>query len=364
MKKPKFTQYTQIFFFPVFGLMIEDRSDGLQSPLFGDSTVLSKEALLRFTKSPPHYIESTSADSYLAVRREWKFHCEEDANGYTREYERLDQAVSKRAYEVAAMIGLGFASQNQNFFHFPEHFVEAGKDYIHWKGGEKSVSYHSTAKGFSISARPQKGISRSMTRRKLLWTLRQEPQRSLTQILQTPQPKLPPTILRPIRQCAVLLSRGMHTQDLSTQILNALTGLETLLTEETNRQNVLERRIEALVGHQLANKYGVNSIFKARNAIVHEGISVPFDNTGLAWNALLLGLICLIHYASLASKFARKNELISYLDFLTAGERLLPIWSEKEQRSYSRLLRHERRDMGIICLRYAPLSRDPLVPEC
>lgn len=110
-------------------------------------------------------------------------------------------------------------------------------------------------------------------------------------------------------------------------------------------------RLDALLGEDYTAQYDAKSVLKARHDYVHEGEEI--EGYILPKKAIGLALSSLLRYAEVAQFFRAKDELISYLDFVSKGMKLSCVWSEEEKRRFNKMLKHEQKGHDFPFLTYA-----------
>jgi hypothetical protein len=339
--------------YPFRGLDIADEQHDVINPAFGDFTIIAKKhirqiiPLLNFTDDPVHgkqneqdviyMVENATLredfHSFIAVRRKGIINKEELVP-------EIEKNTRVRAYQIASLFTILFLAESSS----------GGTcglvEQIH-KQIQSTVMLDISNKGFRFQIgslypliiRPlPKAITLSIDELNLI--LHKPQYIHLTSILLPQRQKLPMSVSRAIMQAAIRLSDAIHSITPSAQLLGAVTSIEILLANQTEKYETLSNRLSALLGTESLIQHDVETVLQARHLYVHQGQEVeeyktPVKAVGLALNSLL-------RYAEVAPFFRDKEKLINYLDFVHSGEKLSMQWDETEQDSFRNLQKHER----------------------
>ncbi len=356
MSKKKTSPTTLWFLYPVFGLEITDKEDDLDSPMFEDATIISKRHLMKILKGRSYIAEMFTTSSvkenvysFLAVRRTFRLPSKMiDHDRYDKE-SAIEEDASKRAHQLAALIGLSFLAEGRTSFSLAEHRYQAGRKCLVLNVKDRSCSMTSKAKGLTLSSKPQKGNILKLTRNRLSGKFNRKPSKWLAEVLIPTKPRLGDSLTKAIVQSAIRLSIGTHVSLPSSQILAGVTGMELLVSEGNDKFKVVQNRVEALVGANVADKYGIDDIFKARNKYVHEGEDLSLDSTSLSWNSALLGLVCLLNYSKIAPMFPSKHDLVRYLDFVRLSS--LFSFSSPKCKTFKVIPKYKPMKLNVVCFK-------------
>ena len=357
-------------FYPLCGIDVTDARHGLRKPLFGDVTLVSKRHLREVIALMPHHegsqeskakhdaslasymkqmADEESAEAFLAVRRRGSGDEESDHHEPAVVYE-----ARERAYEVASLLAVvtlasddtqmacGLAEQ---IYRRPEHLAM-----LDIEGGWYSLrrSFVNPASLFT----PE--VDRSLSRAALKRLLLRRPFAPLTGVLLTKDSLLPDSLRRSIKQAVLRLADAIHGPTNTAQLLGAVITLELLFrVSDQERYQVNTQRLVAFLGKPAADRFEIEEIFGARHKFVHEGREVGQEH--LAYQAVVLALLCLIRYATAVASFRSKQGFVGYLDFLYQAERQAEQWDDKGRKVVKRLLRHDREAFQ---LPFGPLVKD------
>lgn len=356
-------------FYPLCGLDITDATHGLRKPLFGDVTLVSKRHLPAIIGLMPHHegwreskakhdaslvshmqwmADDESAEAFLAVRRRGSG---EDTGD---DHEPLVAARAReRVYEAASLLAVvTLASDDRQMtcglaeqvYRRSERLVmldlEGG-----WYRLQSSVSPYSLFP-------PEE--NRSLSRAALKRLLSRRPFTPLTDILLAKRSSLPDGLRRSIKQAVLRLADAIHGPTSTAQLLNAVITLELLFrVNDQERYQVSTQRLVAFLGQPAAGRFEIKGIFDARHQYVHEGREVEQEH--LAYQAVVLALLCVVRYATAVAGFKSKQDFVGYLDFLYQAERQAVHWDDKRRKVIKRLIRHDRESFY---LPFGPLQED------
>lgn len=355
--------------FEVVGLRVAGDSHDLDKPLFGDATLLSTPAFgklssifLEGLSGPARMLESewlatiatssslpnSAFDSYLAVRRtaRSRFEGEEQGEEHHKPPASILRAAESRAEEIVALLniiclvasglekacelGVGRISYSTRRMAF--NFID--KNLL-------SVSTDSYQRPFRVN--PLKPMH--LRRRRLKQLFKQKRFDVVFRAIVWHDATIPKSFRRVIRQVTTRLSKGVHAATLSSNLLGAVIALEILFAYERNEYSKIQKRIRALLGTNESLRLRVNEVFEARHLYVHRGQDVK--ESDLAFDAIALGITCLVRYAQSIVSFRDKQEFLQYLDAIY----MLEI-SSSDLRGvidipYQNFLKHLQRGIGL-----------------
>lgn len=120
-----------------------------------------------------------------------------------------------------------------------------------------------------------------------------------------------------LRAAAELIAAAIRSHSTTNQLLGAYTAIEMLVG--SHKSEKVLHRLKALIGIEEFQAYRAESVVKARDNAVHNGI-IPSDIKGL--QAVSLALDALLNVSSLLHYFEQKEQLMAFLDFRGTQELL------------------------------------------
>lgn len=347
-------------FFPLKGLDITDRGHDLDTPLFGDATIISKRhvrqivPLLRMNErmSPGHDHEGgvvfmmehatfqSDFQSFIAVKRYGRqYTAMSETQEASNAVSSLAKDAARRAYTVASVLGLVLLARSSSgdTCGLVEQVYGQTKSLVMLELREGGFRFESGGAG-----RPIGSTARSirMPRTELRSRLYKEASSGLSAALLPTRRLLSTSLHRAVNEASVTLSSAVHSPALSSQVLGAITAIEILVSEQGDSYDTIRGRLSALLGTECTAAHQVEEILNTRHLYVHRGEEA--EDSTVAVRAVSLGLSSLFRYAMAAPRFSSKRHLVEYLDLLTQADRFAQSWTENENSAFSGLLRHER----------------------
>ena len=343
--------------YPLKGLDIADAQHDLQTPMFGDATVLSRKyirdiiPLLRLNEraSPGHDHEASATylfehavfgdnfNSLLAVKR--KAPVDFSTNKLLKSAEPALRS-RKRALAIASLLQLSILAESKNW--------ETCALVEQIRSGDQALGMLALDEGsYACGAGPLGQSCTIKDRNKPLVVSRQELQQKYLhgQIAPLSAVLLPQTCpiggssARALEEASIRLCDAIHSQTPADHILGAATSIEILITNQGDSFETTHRRIAALVGQNAKDFFQAKEVLHERHLYVHRGMEptrglIPTKATALA-------LCCILQYAKLAPGFRAKTTLLAYLDLVHLGQKISHTWTPEERDHFNGLLRHK-----------------------
>ena len=333
-------------FFPLKGLDIIDQDHDLDSPLFGDSTVISKSHIPSIVKrlklnehgAPGFDHEGVRIQSFQQLTFDEEFHSLVAVKRTGLKSRNIGKKVKRfdpffgiegnpenRAKQIAALVGLALLVENQHWEtcalvnQINRHFLSTVALSLE-TGSWFESHWHGHARTIFDSKRNLK-----LSREELNEKLGSPPISFLTEIIITGKGGRRNSLTKAITESSIRLFESLHNPSESTQLLGAVTAIDILLSDSGDTFDTIKRRIISLVGNQCYQYYNAESVLKERHLYVHQGIEpshkvIPLSSSGL-------GLACLLRFAEIAKIFPSKVSLLNYLDFLYSGSKIYEQWT-------------------------------------
>lgn len=128
----------------------------------------------------------------------------------------------------------------------------------------------------------------------------------------------------------------LHSPNIATQLLGAVTAIEILLSESGDSYDDIIRRLSALLGKQALDSLAVQEIFQARHLYVHKG-EEPEMFSSISSKSIGLALNTIFRYSDLALQFSTKQYIIDYLGLIDKAYR---IQEDLGSQALAKILRH------------------------
>ncbi len=344
-------QRTWWAFYPLKGLDIEDPTDDLDAPLFGDATIVSRSQIrtvvsklhLNERMAPGHDHESDVVymlenatfseefNSFVAVRR----------TGVVEggRSEELTKSAGARAFQIAGMLALVFLAKNDNAetCGLVEQLHRYRRTLTLLEFDDGGFVFQSGG-GTSLTILDLQRCIRTK-RSEIAALLKQKRFQGLASAVVPQRPKLPRSLRNAIRQAVVRLSDAVHSSTPSSRLLGAVTTLEILLNEQGDSFELTSRRVQGLLGTAAVDAFRADDVFRARHLYVHRGEEVTDEALGM--HSIALALAALLRFAEVAEDFSHKAALASYLDLVEQIERVT-VRDLDDGDLLSRVVRHQR----------------------
>ena len=337
--------------FPLRGLDVIDEHPDLKNPVFGDATIISKSHIREIVQSakfnvamaPGHdhekdiifMIEHATLEeeyqSLVVVRRSGKL-------GYGSESSKTLYQARSRAVQISATLALIFLAVSENG-------LTCGLvEQIHHKT-QSIAALDINQKNFMVSiglgGSPPRTIRDS--KRNIKFSTSQLPDilkntefGNLASILLPHKSKCARSIRKALSASASRLSDAIHSPNIATQLLGAVTAIEILLSEPGDSYDDIVRRLSALLGKQALDTFAVQEIFQARHLYVHKG-EEPEMFSSIGSKSIGLALNTIFRYSDLALQFSTKQYIIDYLGLIDKAYR---IQEDLGSQALAKILRH------------------------
>lgn len=352
MDPPRATTWWALY--PLKGLEVLDKEPDLNSPLFGDFSVVSKRHIsslvnrlnLNDRMAPGHDHESDvkyilsritgdeEFQSYIAVRRTGKV-------GQRDARRALERKAAERAREVAGLLALVFLCSN------PE-WQTCGLVETLQRRHTSVAMFDLAAGAFSVTfGYGGGGDHMILDRRKNIKVRRSDLRRMFAQkrfsglsaMVLRGKTGVHASLVRIAVAALGALADAMHAPSPATSLLGAVTSMELVLVNQGDSFDLLKRRLIALVGHTTASRYDIDAVLQSRHRFVHKG-EQPVGR-GIPLKGLGLGMSCLLNFASIAPSFNNKNDMAQYLEFVASGNRTRHLWARAQRIRFTELLVHK-----------------------
>jgi len=345
------------FIYGILGLRITDQGPALDKPMFRDATLLSKEHLMTLDSEfgPDHSRGKVLTEmagpldtpAYLGIRQAGypQVSALGDPDTFGKRQCAIDKLRSgsvRRANIITALLSCNATPRKRQPCAVAHLRVHSPQQWLLFDTAHGFRGSGTQIDGVSWAAAPTADVP-TVTRAQLLTELAEPPLRHLRRALVCKKPALSRDLHTPIIEAAISLSTCMPLGLPGPHLLGAVTAMEMLMS--TGEQGVgkfkrLEHRVKALLGPEVARKYRIDDVFKARHDHVHNGLNPRFL---LPLHASTLAIDCLLRYAELAFGFRSKRRLLNYLDLLHHGDQLACTWNQAEREAFQRLVKYERK---------------------
>jgi len=331
--------------FPFKGLDIIDIEHGLDRPLFGDSSLISKTSYQEILNKDSDALTGGSAPIDLinclynpTFGEEFHSFITVCRNQASNDEINFIESARKRAYEIASILSVSFLSidklsrvcglveqssrkiSNTIFVNLDEYKFSAHLKF------DDSFSINSSESAFKIS------------RQDITEFLNQSSLNGLSKVLLLQNDVLNKSLHHAITKACICLINSFNLPDITSHILGAITSIEILLTEQPDRYSILQKRLESLIGKESIERYEMEKVFKARNSYIHRGEDI--DDYEISLKALALAMSSILTFSNAAYRFESKSSFIAYLDFLVASKKVSDQWSSDQNNSFNQLIRH------------------------
>lgn len=369
-------------FYPLVGIDITDSEPDLDTPLFGDCTIISRRHIERVVdwlyqnrdlrvqdtqwqtgallRELERLAGSEFFDSMLAVRSTGALDSRE------LDHNNLEIKTGVRAREVSSCLALVFLARRHHPSTFSlveqKHYnirtyrlVNARTGYL-FAWGDDQVSQVGVAHPAFIT----------VSRAELLQVVQEEPYNDLCSILLNhKQLGIPYPFVETLTSSASRIIDALNDRDPATSLLSTVIALEVLLRAagaENESYHAIKRRMSALLGQEAVDNYDPEIVLRSRHQVVHFGSEVEGYFT-IPIRAVGLAAACLFRYASAGLHIRNKPALLSYLDMIVASDKVQQFWSASDRASFSNLLKHKRSGIyytwqtRTLDLRFRPYKR-------
>ncbi|NUU78802.1 hypothetical protein [Paenibacillus xylanilyticus] len=346
-------------FFPLKGIDISAKDIEIESPLFGDATIISKKNIKQIVEKLRSDKESNFSNhldeiSYMLKNITFKesFHsflCVKRKGSLSGD--KYDQIASlkshakDRAYEITALLTLLIWASNSinHFVGLSEQFLRKTEVATLFDFNEKSISISFTGDSSNIIS-GRLGLNNGkedlivFTRADLNSLLNEDRYRTLTEIVINRKNK---TVI----QACIKIVEAIHSLNTSTKLLDAITAIEVLLLEQGENYDKFKKRIEILIGKDNVGRFRIDELLKARNFYVHRGDSVSNPND--AYDAIKLSFVCLIAISNISDNFKGKQSIVKYLDFINESEKVQSYFEEDDVKILKNLNKHKLIELNL-----------------
>lgn len=312
------------FFFPLKGIHLKDINHNIQSPIFGDATIIAKNHVdqivsmlnigeiadknkhvndITYMMRNATFYENFS--TFIAVRRTGELLKD-------KKRKRIIDSAILRGREIASLLTI-ICLLNSNYKQTCG-LVEQTRNRI-----RSLVALSFSAGNFHFETDGRRSFIDELNLIELTYSdinalLNSEKHRYLFKAI-IEYNFLTGAIRKSISQSANRLSDAIHSVEFSAQVLGSVTSIEILLSELGDSYETLKRRIIALVGMSTYSSLAVDDVLNSRHIYVHRGKAI--EDFDLALNSIKLGIDVIINYAELSSKgFRTKKQILEYLDLV------------------------------------------------
>ena len=336
--------------FPVLGININNKHSGIHRPMFGDSTLISRNHIPELVRKlrmnermAPGYdhekdaifilnqaSQSEEFHSFIAVRRSGRI-SPKDRNPII-----LEKAKS-RAIEVVSLLSIVLFSQSAigRTCGLLEHFPRKSNSNAMLEFKDGGFRYQMSGDRSPIIIEDFQ-----VTRSYLRDVLHIAPHKYLFEVLIPQTDRISKSLRRSISQSTIMLAEALIHTDPSLQLVNSVISLEMLLSGQSEPYHILKNRIHALLNENVVRDFRVEEIINNRHLYVHQGRYVSDYHS--SFEAIILAITCLLIYCEFAVQFKGKSDLLAYLDFLSISNSLRGIWSRGENNALRRLKRQRK----------------------
>ncbi len=329
-------------FYPLTGLSITGPLDSLETPIFGDATIVSKEQadVLLEQIDPDRKTDSksdlpfvvnyrlplhTNFHSHLAIRRRGSM-----PKGHLSSEDSVRSLSSDRARGLAALLTVVFLASSLNGKTCClEEQVHTGPSRhllsINFNGPD--LTYSSGDVGsWNYDIRIPKDVIH-VSRHDVEAIFHQQPYSLLAPIITEQRVPVSSSLKKVLTQAVIRLADAIMSIEGSSQLLGAVTAIEMLLTQSNDKYESNGRRLGALLGKEVLETLDADGVFHSRHMYVHRGLKP--ERSDVAHRAIMLSMLAIFRYAYLAYEFNQKTALVDYLDFVSLSDRLVSIWEAK-----------------------------------
>lgn len=341
------------------GLQITKDELTFQTPIFKDATIVSKETLARITSHknnnpnvmftlltgssthaqinlPQEHFKdkthTTPPDSFIAVKRTHKHPPAE---------KQIDSA-KRRADDIITAMALSYISNARDIESFATSTQAASHPAI------ALVTHgilNATDNQLTTSTKPQtspykvKPITQTLdeikdsydngttitTQHGKNWTI--DHNSHLIKTLLNPRKS---NLEKSIHAASIHCMDTRNTSHQPTRLIGAITTLEMLVLTESSNFKTLTKRLKALLPIDLNN---LSNTLKQRNMVMHQGKNTTTKTT---IDSLIIATMAITACAGLAQNGIKsKEQLINYLDFITAYQNLSKNLTQKQKETFT-----------------------------
>ena len=336
------------------GFRLTEDEDGVEHPIFGDTTICSIETISQMVSATlsedetkhvlavigvsnlldivdinqvpnAERIVDIPPDSFIAVQRS---HC--------GEHEAAFESARNRAEEIAMLLSLSFTA-NTSFIRpflpsqmakcytpIAVHAVSAIDDngsFVQGKytfiGSPVDLTVEPVSK---VDLRASTNCSSSIqSSNNKLWSI--SPTHELPRILAAQ--KRNPVEHLVVGACNRIF-RGFNEVTPGARLTAAITSMEMLLLEQSSNFKLLQSRLKALLTIDEQSHSVIDKLMQHRHDFVHEGKEPTKEASDMA---LSLATFTVWAYSAVCKQYPAREYVIRYLDFITAGLAMKDVWS-------------------------------------
>ena len=312
------------FFFPLKGIHLKNNNHNIESPIFGDATIIAKihveqvvsmlnlddkadknKHASNITYMMRHATFYENFSTFIAVKRTGEL--SEDKNR-----QRIIDSAILRGREIASLLTI-INLKNSNYKQTCG-LVEQTRNKI-----RSLVVLNFSTGNFRFDTDGHRSFINEIDLIELTYDdinnlLNNEKYYYLSKAI-IEYNFLTGSIRRSISQSANRLADAIHSVELSAQVLGSVTSIEILLTEQGDSFETIKRRIIALIGMNSYSSLSVDDVLNARHIYVHRGKGI--EDYDLALKSIMLGTNVIINFAELSTKgFKTKKQITDYLDLV------------------------------------------------
>lgn len=315
-------------FYPLAGLTIETPPNELQTPLFGDATILSTDDARAFLHAMPFFrrlpddeerltatrlLGSASTIPHVGVAPAMII-----ARGHGDTYQKVDASARERIETVAAAIAviMFVRSDCWNAPSLPDHVWSPGQRtnvIFDEHAGEHGITFGRNTRVHPIEI-PHPPLA--FTRGSLLQVLTTPPYATFADALLFRSKAIDKEQRHHLQLAGRTFNASINTNSPEAQLIGMVTTLEILLANHDYSFDTLKRRLRALVGREPYEFLGADRLFDNRNKCVHTGAIVDWTDVRYP---LILTSGALLAYARAAATFKNRKQLIRWLDYDSTG---------------------------------------------
>lgn len=343
-------------FFPLVGLEITDGDSGLDSPMFGDATVLSKAHIRQIVSrlnlnervSPGHDHDRdivvcmenmTLRDnfhSFIAVKRQGSAKVRVPDDAPMRFRNEIIERAKPRASRIASLLAIALIAEDKKW-----RTCGLASQVGHQRESVAMLAFETkewSMQGSGSGSCTRLGDPLRLLRSELSTRIEHGPANRIAAILGPQCSPVARSLTRAVGEAAIRLADALHASSEAAQLLGAVTAIEILITHQGDSYETTKKRIRQLVGESACEQFEAERVLEERHRYVHRGIEP--SHVFLPRKATALALACLIQFAELTTHFDSKNAIVTYLDFLHTGSKMVSHSREADQADFNRLVKH------------------------
>jgi len=342
--------------FGLVGLSVTTEPDWLETPVFGDATLVSREVVKESILGDPGISDETKKRSLWLLgldraavlepdlaRHEYRYVVPSSFVLVRRRGEQTDRAIYSKAYqrasEVCALVSviamtledsartLAFAGQPPDPMLGPRACFAAGENLQLMGMGLHPYRY--------FPAPVPLGGDFHLSRSALLSPFNMGFHKELWKIVVERDVAVALGLRKVVVGALLRLFEAIHAPSFESRLMGAITSIEILLSDRN--WETLKKRVVALLGTGSLSTYGVDELFRLRHAVVHERGDVSHLQALLAVGMAMSSLFTV---ALLSYSVIHVQGLHRYLDFVAAAQAADEVFSERERLLLDKVLFH------------------------